>query len=294
MSFIVRTLLHMLAVLPRRLLQAMGRLAGRLHWLVGTRASKVTAANLELCRPAQAGELALPSLMATGQSVFETPAIWLGRSERIDRWIDKIHGEALLTEKLAEPAGLLILLPHIGNWELFNVFYRRYGTMTALYQPPRPLFMRSVMAEVRARHGNRMVPTTRTGIKALFRALTDGETVVVLPDQVPANGTFVPFFGHAALTDDLTGRLLHRTQASALSVSMIRRTDGRFDVYIAEPPEAIYKGGIDATAAVNKLVEQAVELAPAQYQWEYKRFRERPSGDLKIYRFGKPTRYHGD
>ena len=43
---------------------------------------------------------------------------------------------------------------------------------------------------------------------------------------------------------------------------------------------------------LNSTVEKLVQLAPAQYQWEYKRFRERPKGAEKIYRFNKPAGYH--
>ena len=148
------------------------------------------------------------------------------------------------------------------------------------------------MAEVRARRGNRMVPTNRAGITALFRTLRDGGTVVVLPDQVPASGVYVPFFGHEALTDELSARLLQRSGAKALGLGILRREDGRFDVHVQAPGDDIYLGDNRAVTAVNALVEQIVMLAPAQYQWEYKRFRERPSGEPKIYRFGKSTRTH--
>ncbi len=81
---------------------------------------------------------------------METPAVWLGDFERIDEWIHVVHDEAILQEHLNDPAGLLVLLPHMGNWELFNVFFRRYGQMTALYQPPRQGYMQKVMQKVRA------------------------------------------------------------------------------------------------------------------------------------------------
>ncbi len=292
MSALVHGLLQVLALLPRRLLQFLGSIVGRLHALLDSRSAQVTRANLALCLPGQEDELTLPSLIETGKSVFESPAVWLGNLNRVDQWIAEVHGESLLRAKLESSRGLLILLPHIGNWELFNVFFRRYGSMTALYQPPRLEAMQQLMAKVRSQHGNRMVPTTRAGLKQLYRALNNGETVVVLPDQVPASGVYAPFFGQAALTDGLAGRLLNRTGAAALALSIIRRADGRFDVHLQEAPDDIYCDDERSVVAVNQMVERAVSLAPAQYQWEYKRFRERPAGELKLYRFGKPPRHH--
>ena len=60
-----------------------------------------------------------------------------------------------------------------------------------------------------------MVPTDRRGIRQLYQVLESGGTAVVLPDQVPANGQFVTFFGTAALTDELAVRLQKKTAARA-------------------------------------------------------------------------------
>ena len=215
------------------------------------------------------------------------------RRERPLEHLHVVHDEAILKEHLNHPAGLLVLLPHMGNWELFNVFFRRYGQMTALYQPPRQGYMQKVMQEVRARHGNHMVPTTRSGLKQLYKTLGDGGTAVILPDQVPASGQFIPFFGHPALTDVLASRLLKKTGAKALGIAMVRNEGGFFEAHVVAPDSAIYAlDVVTAITAVNELVQTCAEIAPKQYQWEYKRFRERPAGSEKIYRFNKPSGHH--
>ena len=38
-----------------------------------------------------------------------------------------------------------------------------------------------------------------------------------------------------------------------------------------------------AIAALNRGVEDCVRLAPAQYQWHYKRYSIRPAGDAPLY-----------
>ena len=63
-----------------------------------------------------------------------------------------------------------------------------------------------------------MVPTHRSGVKALYQHLRQGGTVVILPDQEPelSSGCFADFFGVPALTGVLVPRLLQGTgQASA-------------------------------------------------------------------------------
>jgi len=291
MKAITFVALRIWAIMPRYILQMLGTLVGTIHHLSNSRASRVTAVNLELCSQNQS--LKLQSLRETGKTMLETPAVWLGMRSRIDGWLGDVHGETVLRDTVLEGRGLLILLPHLGNWELFNVFYRRYGTMTALYRPSRSPVFNEVMRTVREKHGNEMVPANRWGIRRLYKVLGEGGTVVVLPDQVPTNGQFVPFFGADALTDELAIRLQKKTRAKVLMLVFIRRTDGYFDVHVTEAGNEFYeKDTLSALKALNGMVERAIELEPAQYQWEYKRFRERPRGATKIYRFNKPMGIH--
>ena len=296
---LVQILLYLLSLLPRKFSQRLGTLAGMLNAKLNSRSARVTRANVDLCLTPQAGNSAdndkfsTQSLIETGKTLMETPAVWLGDIERIDGWIQVVHNEALLREHLNDSTGLLVLLPHMGNWELFNVFYRRYGQMTALYQPPRQDYMQKVMQKVRVRHGNHMVPTTRSGLKQLYKTLREGGTAVILPDQVPAKGQFVPFFEQPALTDVLASRLLKKTGAKVLGIAMVRSDEGLFDAHVLAPDSSIYEADeVTSIRAVNYLMQTCAEIAPKQYQWEYKRFRERPAGSKKIYRFNKPSGVH--
>ena len=106
-------LLHILAALPRGLLQRLGVLTGIANHGLNTIAAKVTRVNLGLC--GQDPDLSKKSLIETGKTLMETPAVWLGDPDRIDRWINRIEGESLLEEAIKEDRGLLMLLPHIGN-----------------------------------------------------------------------------------------------------------------------------------------------------------------------------------
>ena len=298
-AVLVHLFLRVLSFLPRNFSQYLGTLIGILNAKLDFRSARVTRANIELCIPGLSGHLVAKdkfsrqSLIETGKTLMETPAVWLGNFERIDEWVHAVHAEAILQEHLNDPAGLLVLLPHMGNWELFNVFFRRYGRMTALYQPPRQGYLQKVMQKVRARHGNRMVPTTPSGLKQLYKTLRDGGTAVILPDQVPASGQFVPFFGHPVLTDVLASRLLKNTGAKALGITMVRNEDGLFEAHVLAPDPSIYDlDEVTSIRAVNDLMQACVQISPKQYQWEYKRFRERPAGSEKIYRFKKPSGTH--
>ena len=220
---------------------------------------------------------------------------------------DKSHsrldprGESLLNEALAARKGLIVMVPHIGNWELINVYFGWRSPelddvdRVGLYAPPGKAWMKGIMAEVRGRFGNDMVPTTTKGLARMFRCVEGGGFSVILPDQVPAHGDFAPFFGHDCLTDRLIPRLIKRTGARLVCCVIERLPRARgFRIIFSEPDPDVYSANLATSLkGLNKSVEQCVYQALPQYQWEYKRFKERPAGELRIYNYkNEPWTHH--
>lgn len=288
--------LQLLAAVPRPASQSVGRLIGQVNYFLDTRSCQVTRTNLELCRPdmtqREREQLCRQSLIHTGQTAMETPAAWLGNAERLRNWIVRVEGESCLDDALASERGVIFLLPHLGNWELFNVFIAGRCQATALYHPPRQTYMQEPMRRVREQFGTELVPTDVRGVARLFRALKAGKAVIVLPDQVPASGLYVPFFGVEALTDQLISRLVKKTGATVLACSVIRLADGRFEARFSQADDLIdHEDVAQSMRGVNRTIESLVDRDTEQYQWEYKRFRERPPGERKVYRYNR-VEYH--
>lgn len=297
-SALVWAALYFLSLLPLRLARLLGSCTGALNYRTASRACMVTRANIELCFPQlneqQREKMVLSSLKHSAMTAFETPKVWLNSRASTLKRIVKIEGGDLLEEAMKGNKGLIILLPHLGNWEVYNVFIKLYGSMTALYQPPRKGYLALVMEKIRLRFGNEMVPANRSGVAQLYKRLKAGGVVSILPDQVPAKGEYIPFFGVEALTDTLSSRLLQKTGADVLSLYIIRKAKPPgFEVRIRRLEDSIYSADIKTSLkAINEFVEECVKDAPDQYQWDYKRFRERPVGEKKIYRFNKVEAFH--
>ena len=84
----------------------------------------------------------------------------------------------------------------------------------------------------------------------------------------------------------LVSKLLQKSGATPLMTWCQRLDDGsgfRLVVRACEPGIAD-PDPVVATTALNRSVEACVRAAPAQYQWEYKRFRHRPPGHANPYR----------
>ena len=297
MSNFLLTLLKLISIWPRPFLQGLGKAFGWVKYVSNSHAARISRQNIQLCYPQlsqkKQTQLLRASLSQTGQTLFETPSVWLSKHSTLLPWIDEIKGEMLLRRAVNASKGVIIVLPHFGNWELLNINNAKYGSRTALYRPPRQQYLKELMPCIRSGFGNEFVPTTKMGIFRLVRCLDAGGTVTILPDQVPRKGIFSDFFGNQALTDLLIPKLLRRTGAAAVAVTIKRKPNGHFTVICQEPDSNIYSMSDKISArGLNKTVESCVAQAPEQYQWEYKRFRERPTGEKKLYRFNKPVEFH--
>jgi KDO2-lipid IV(A) lauroyltransferase len=192
---------------------------------------------------------------------------------------------------LAEGRGLLLLTPHLGCFEIAAQAYaERYGAhkpITALYRPAKQAWLAQVMAHARNRPGMLASPATLSGVRQMLRALKKGETVGLLPDQVPPEGmgAWAPFFGRSAYTMTMAAKLVAQTDAAVVllrgeRLSLARRWRLRADYVVhAErvPPEveAVLQAGDPAqsAAAINRLMEDLIMQCPEQYLWAYNRYK---------------------
>jgi Kdo2-lipid IVA lauroyltransferase/acyltransferase len=288
-------LLRALAWLPRPVCWWLSRAVAWLMAVLGSRAARVTNENLSLCYPALTPEsrraLTLNSLNHTLYMLFELSRIWTWDWVRQQKTIRvSATSEALLQEALADDRGVVVLAPHLGNWELLGFYLQSKAPLTVLYQPGDSESVNELMLACRATYGTRVVPTNRQGVMQLFKALKRGGMTGILPDQVPekdSGGQFAPFFGVQAMTMTLVYNLIQRTNCRILCGSCLRRPGG-FEMLFTEPDAAIYSVDEQTSlAGLNASVEHMVRAAPEQYQWEYKRFRRLQPGETKRYHYKK-------
>lgn len=281
---------RLLARLPLPAARAVGTMVGYLLWVADSRAARVTLKNLELCFPElgvhERRKLARESLIETGKTAAEAGAIWRNSWAWLERHIVTIEGEDLLRSRLSEGKGVLVLAPHHGNWEVVAPYLASVAPLTAMYQPLQSAEMDALVLSGRSKLDITMAPTNRKGVMMLFKALQQGTIVGILPDQVPdknAAGGIAPFFGQPALTIGLIHGLIQRTGCAVVSV-FAQRVDGGFAVKVLDVDPLIYSADQQASlAGLNASVEICIRCAPAQYQWEYKRFGRLPEGYPRHY-----------
>jgi Kdo2-lipid IVA lauroyltransferase/acyltransferase len=288
-GWLISGLIRCVSLLDLASARRLGKYVGRLLAHIDIEGSRTTRTNIERCFPELALEdrqaLVRESLEHTGMFAMEAGMLWHWPVDRCEQTYVSVEGAELITRGLDLGKGVLLLVPHLGNWEVLSLFLGRYG-YTCLYDPPRIAGLESRMVAARSRTGGRLVPLGIGGVKTLLRALRSGELVVVLPDQVPERqgGVHAPFFNQPALTMTLTQKLLRQTGAQPVFGAAIRLADG-FGIRFSSAPSGVADPDpVIAATALNRTTEALVREHPAQYQWEYRRFKRPPPGTQTMYR----------
>lgn len=289
--FLIAGLLRIAGLLPLKLAQAIGRFVGLLAWRLNGRSRKTTDVNLRICLPELSSEeqqrLSKESMAHTGMTAMEIPLMWEWPVDKCFNLIKETRGLELVDQALASGKGLILLAPHLGNWELTGLFFSSRYKMAALYSPPHIKEFEDYMIRVRGRLGSELVRGDRKGLLRLMGILKEGGVAGILPDQSPRGKTnaYAPFFGMEVRTMTLVNRLIQKTGANVLVTFAERLPDGKGFRLIVE--EAVPGNGdsdpVVAATALNQSVEKVIRMAPAQYQWEYKRLRHRPPGNPNPY-----------
>lgn len=273
--------LKLTSVLPLRVLHTLATGLGGLFAVIPNRSAATTRRNIDVCfphlSPADREALARRSLVGMVCTALEMGKAWLLPVQQTLDLVTEAEGLEELRAAAATGDGVILLAPHLGNWEVFGYYACEGLASNFMYQPPKSPPMDALLRSVRAKSGVKLAPTNRKGVAILLGALQRGELVGVLPDQVPADegGVFAPFFGQSAFTMTLTSRLAQRGKPAVFCGFAQRLPQGKgFKAVVKRADSGVFDADLEVSAsAINRSVESLVEQAPEQYQWEYKRFR---------------------
>jgi KDO2-lipid IV(A) lauroyltransferase len=285
-GFIVVSLLHIIYWLPNPLTHAIGRFFGWLSYQLSARKRHIILTNLSIAFPemplVKKLKLAKQSAIQAGMLLSEFPDAWLASRQKIEQQIIEVENAELATEIQANKLPLVVIAPHIGNWEFLVQWVQLNYSMIGLYSPSKIPQVDRLIYDARKKFGCKPYSTDSKGIMQLLRGLKQGGFMMMLPDQVPREnaGIYTPFFGQPAYTMTLLHKLVKKSQAKVLFASCIRRQDKMgFDIAF----ETAHFDAAESDVAVfnqnmNRQIEAIICRHPEQYVWDYKRFRRLQDG----------------
>lgn len=219
----------------------------------------------------------------TAKGALELPLAFFRSPEQVAALFVETHGWEHIQAALDAGKGLLLITPHIGNYDLAGryISHRLPFPLTAMYKPPKIKILDNIMQAGRVRDKGRTAPTNLHGVKQIIQALRQGEATIVLPDHVPdehGDGVWAPFFGRPAYTMTLAGRLAQVKNVRPLFFAGIRLPENRGFALHIEPVEGSFNGDKAHDAeTINRNVENWVRRFPEQYLFAYNRYKH-PAG----------------
>jgi KDO2-lipid IV(A) lauroyltransferase len=262
---------RLMARLPLTGLQWAGRLLGCLvYWASPGYRHKIRA---NLARAGYPPGLRAQAARAAGEMAAELPWIWFREPGEVLQRV-RCADDTPVREALAGGRGVLFLTPHLGCFEITARWCATRGPITVLFRPPKLAALDAVLQAARNIGAMTAVPASVGGVRALLRALRRGESVGLLPDQVPGagDGRWAPFLGAPAYTMTLPLRLAQASGAAVVLLVGERLSAGRgWQIHAEAMREA------PTPEALNAAMERLVHRFPPQYLWGYNRYKQ-PAG----------------
>ena len=209
-------------------------------------------------------------------------SLWIWRNPQKALNLVEIQNWDVVETAIKEGHGLVMLTPHLGGFEIIPRVLAQHFPATILYRPSRQKWLNEVVEEGRAYPNMHFVPTNLNGVRQMTRALTRGEAIGILPDQVPSGGegVWVPFFGRPAYTTPLPARLANRNQAPVVMFTAKRKGLGKGWLMQATRLAPFSEDPTIGAAQLNTAIENAVLVAPEQFIWSYNRYKHPAGAEL--------------
>lgn len=268
-----------------RFLDRIGRLAGRLTFVVDRRHRHIVKSNLAFANP----NWPRKKIRRLSLCVFEHIATTLLEIWQINRFsrqqvLDsvRIRGAENLRLAARHPQGAVIISAHFGNWELGVLFLSCVfeKPLVSVARPLRYQWLERWLYRFRTRFGL-VVIDKKNALRPLMKALRNGNRVGVMIDQEPKHkdGAAVRFFGRRVTTTPVATLLARRYNVPVVPIFCVRETDGSMTIDAKAPLKLKKTDDAHADYQANNqliahVIEDAVREYPDQWLWVHKRWKK--------------------
>lgn len=277
-----------LAPLPLNWVRALGWLLGWLLYVVVVPRRHVVYANLQQCFPRHTRD----ELRCLTHQVFVRFAqAWLDRGWLWHGAPEMVRSRLTLTgavEELHGPDPVVIFAPHFvgldAGWTALTQQLPRH--FTTIYTDQANKIADAWILQGRQRFGSGRLFGRADGVKTIVASLRRGDPLYLLPDMNfgPHESLFVPFYGVPAATVPSLSRFARLGRAKVVPVVTCMTSRGYVVQVLPAWPDFPTDDLVADTALMNARLQSYIDAMPEQYYWVHKRFKDRPPGELPVYR----------
>jgi len=193
----------------------------------------------------------------------------------------RVHGYKEIEPLFSQGKGTVVILGHIGNWELLaTVFGKMTGKLNVIAKPMRnPLVDRWLLDK-----RNASSVTTIYSAQALRRMMSvlkkDGIVAILIDQYMRQHGSAVPFLGKEAMTVSTAAGIALKTGCNVISVEAILSSDGSYDITVLPAPHEEMPDMTDEQRVLrlqtihNDIISRQIMAHPSHwFGWFHRRFR---------------------
>jgi len=183
-----------------------------------------------------------------------------------------LEGTGVIDTALARGRGVILALPHLGNWDFAGAGMAAYGyRMSAVTEVVEPPALFDWFVRTRERIGIRVIPLGPDSATRITRHLAAGRVVCLLADRdLSGTGIEVEFFGERTTVPGGPALLALRTGAPLVAgAAYFADGSGHVGRFLAEIPthrEGRMRDDVTrVTRALVREMEAAIRVAPEQW-----------------------------
>lgn len=295
MYLMLRYIIAALDVFTYDFARRVGKLIGRIMYVLDAKHRKIAVKNIERAegmpkKPREVHRLVRRVYEHFAVGAIETLLIpRMTTRGDLDRFV-KLENFHLVDEALAKGRGVIVVLAHMGNWEVSGLAVSLKGyDLSSIARPIENPFMDAYVNRLRKSTGQEIIPKHRA-VRSMAETLKANKILAILADQnARKNGIFVPFFGRPASTVRSPALMALKYGAPILAVKTFR--SGRNEYRVVMTPEIPIPKGTDRekiiekiTADVTARLEEFIREHPDQWMWLHARWKTKPeneAGDME-------------
>jgi len=276
---LVRGLLALVQLLPPAACTALGRSLGFLGWLFLPRYRQVVHRNLFIAFGKEKSESEIRAMTfghfrRLGANLLGA-ARFFTADEATVRKHTTLENREILLQAQARGKGVVLMISHIGNWELFAQasFYVpevRFGTV---FQKVHNRYVNGLIDQYRRRLGVQTFDR-KTGLAAAASFLRSGGVLGILIDQhAGPSGIWTPLFGKLTSSSPLAASLAVRTGAAVVPVAIYTAGPAEWRICIRPEIANQNKSTEHLTAEMNHVLEAQIRESPLDWFWVHNRWK---------------------
>lgn len=277
---LIRVLVSLARVLPRRLGSAVFGNLGAAAYLCLRKSRRIALVNLRLIYgravpDKEIRRIARRAFINLGKFAYDVVSLNRVAPQGLARIIE-VTGLDNLDRAFARGKGVILLSGHVGNWELMAAYLSRAGyPLNVLATRLKNSRLDELIVSLRRNVGIAVLERSG-GLKDALRCLNRGEILGILIDQdTSVESVLVDFLGRPTKTAVGPVKLASRTGAAIVPLAMLMTDNGHYRIEVKEP---LVVSGQEASLVndverCSKAVETFIRAEPSQWVWMHRRWK---------------------